>query len=145
MTNESMANVLSFIFLFFNQFVVCIQGSPDAEAGFRIHLFHLVVEMFDVCAMRVRLVGTEFLLFLIASHFCVDLDILFLYHAERSDDGQWHLTHLEARWHRVEAPLKGEVHQGCMDEIVLMMAECYLVAAEFLSEVEEFFASHPGA
>jgi hypothetical protein len=32
-----------------------------------------------------------------------------------------------------------------MDKIVLMMAECDLVAAEFLSDVEEFLASHPGA
>ena len=35
-------------FLFFNQFVFSVEGSPDTETSLRVYLFHLVVETFDV-------------------------------------------------------------------------------------------------
>ena len=41
--------------------------------------------------------------------------------------------------------LEGEIHQRRMDEIVLMMAEGNLVAAELLSEIEHLLAALPGA
>ena len=35
-------------FLFFNQFVFSVEGSPDTETSLGVYLFHLVVETFDV-------------------------------------------------------------------------------------------------
>ena len=95
--------------------------------------------------MRVGLVGAELGLLLVALHFCVGLDVGFLHRAERADDRQWHLPHLQARRHRIETALEGEIHQSCMDEVILMVPEGYLIAAELLSEVEHFFAALPGA
>ena len=133
------------MYLFFNEFIVSVQGSPDAETGLGVYLFDGVVDAFDCCAVRVSLVGAAFRLFLIASHLSVGFDVGFLYHTERTDDGEWHLTHLQARRHGVETSLEGEIHQCRMDEVVLMVAEGYLVAAEFLCEVEELLAAVPGA
>ena len=39
-----------------------------------------------------------------------------------ADDGQWHLPHAELGGHRGEVALEGEIHQGGMDDVVLMMA-----------------------
>ena len=86
--------------------------------------------------MRVGLVGAELGLFLIALELRIGLDIGFLHHTEGPDNLEWHLAHLQACWHRVETPLEDEIHQRCMDQIVLMVAEGYLVAAKFLRKVE---------
>jgi len=117
------------MYLFVNEFIVSVQGSPDTEAGLRVYLFDGVVKTFYLCTVRVCLIGTAFRLFLIASHLCVCLDVGFLHHTERSDDCEGHLAHLQARRHGVEAALEGEIHQGCMDQVILMVAEGDLVAA----------------
>lgn len=41
--------------------------------------------------------------------------------------------------------LEGEIHQSGMDDVVLMVAEGYLGATQFLSQIEQLLASLPGA
>ena len=133
------------MYLFVNEFFVSVQGSPDTETGLMVYLLNRVVEAFDYWAMRVSFVGAAFRLFLITSHLGVGFDVGFLYHTEWPDNRKRHLAHLQTCRHRVEAPLEGKIHQCRMDQVILMVAEGYFVAAEFLREVEHFFSSHPGA
>ena len=42
-------------------------------------------------------------------------------------------------------PLEREVHQGCMNDVVLMVAEGDFGAAVLLGNVEELLAALPGA
>ena len=65
--------------------------------------------------------------------------------AERTDNGQRHLLHLQFGRHGRELPLKGEVHQRCMDKVVLMMAQGDLGATKLLGKIEELLAALPGA
>ena len=71
-------------------------------------------------------------------------DVGFLTQAERTDNGQRHLLHLQLGRHRRELALEGEVHQHRMDKVVLVMAQGYLGAAQLLCNVEELFAALPG-
>ena len=73
----------------------------------------------------------------------ISLDVAFLDHAQRTDNGQWHLVQLQPHGHRLEAALVEEVHQCGVDKVVLMMTEGQLVETEFLGEVEEFFPAIP--
>ena len=129
--------------LFFYQFIVGVQSIPDAITDLRIHLFHLLVKASDIRPVRLTLVGTELLLLLIALHFSIGLDVLFLYHTQRTDDCQRHPPHFQACWHRAESALEGEVHQCRMQHVVLMVTKGDFVAAKFLSEIEELFAAVP--
>jgi len=93
----------------------------------------------------VVLVGAQLRLFLIVVGFGVGPDVVLAAEAERTDDGEGHLAHAQFGRHGGEMALEGEVHQGSMDDIILMMAQGYLGAAEFLGEVEELLATLPGA
>ena len=135
--------LILWVCLFFNEFVVGLERSPDVIAHLRVHLLKGVVELFDVRAMRVGLVGTELLLFLIPLYLGPRLDVALRDEAKRADDGERHLAHLQSGGHCGEVSLIGEVHQCRMDEVVLMMPEGDLVTAEFLCEVEELFAPIP--
>ena len=135
--------LILWVCLFFNEFVVGLERSPDVVAHLRVHLLQGVVELFDVRAMRVGLIGAELLLFLIPLHLGPRLDVALRDEAQRADDGERHLAHLQTGGHRGEVSLISEVHQCRMDEVVLMMPEGDLVTAEFLCEVEELFASIP--
>ena len=130
--------------LFLNEFVVGLEGTPDAVAHFWVQLFETVVNLLDVRAVRVGLVRTDFLLLLIALQFGVGLDVGLWNEAQRTDDRERHLAHLQQGGHCAETALETEVQQGRMDEIVLMMPEGYLVAAEFLCQIEHYLAAVPG-
>ena len=130
--------------LFLNEFVVGLEGTPDAVAHFWVQLFETVVNLLDVRAVRVGLVGTDFLLLLIALQFGVGLDFRLGNEAERTDDGERHLAHLQQGGHCAESALEAEVQQGGMDDVVLMMAEGYLIAAEFLCQIEHLLSAVPG-
>ena len=64
---------------------------------------------------------------------------------EWANDGKGHLLHAQQNGHRTEPPLKCEIHQGCMQDVVLMMAKGNLGAAEFLRKVEDLLATIPRA
>ena len=81
--------------LFLNEFVVGLEGTPDAVAHFGVQLLETVVDLLDVRAVRVCLVGTDFLLLLIALQFSVGLDVGLWNEAQRTDDGERHLAHLQ--------------------------------------------------
>ena len=84
-------------------------------------------------------------MFFIALLLGIGADVGFLTEAERADDGQRHLPHAEFGGHRGEMALKGEVHQGGMDDVILVMAQSDLRATQFLGKIEELFAALPGA
>ena len=130
--------------LFLDEFVVGLEGTPDAVAHFGVQLLETVVDLLDVRAVRVCLVGTDFLLLLIALLFGVSLDVSLWDEAERTYDRKRHLAHLQQGGHRAESALEAEVEQDRMDDIVLMVAEGNLVTAEFLCEIEHLLAAVPG-
>ena len=137
--------LILWVCLFFNEFVVGLERSPDVIAHLRVHLLQGVVELFDVRAMRVGLIGTELLLFLIPLHLGPRLDVALRDEAKRADDGERHLLHLQFGRHRRKLSLESKVHQGSMDKVVLVMTQGNLCAAELLSKIEELLASLPGA
>ena len=89
--------------------------------------------------------GTLLQLFFIALLFGIGADVGLLTKAERTDDGEWHFAHAELDRHRGKMALEGEIHQGCVDDVVLMMTEGNLRTAKLLSQVEELLATLPGA
>ena len=90
-------------------------------------------------------VGALLQLFFIALLFGIGPDVGLLTETERPDDGEWHLAHAELDGHGGEMALEGEVHQGGVDDVVLMMTEGNLRTAKFLGQVEELLAALPGA
>jgi hypothetical protein len=56
-------------------------------------------------------------------------DVVLTAKAQWSDDGERHFMHTQLDRHGGEMTLEGEVHQGCMDNVVLMMAKGYLATA----------------
>ena len=75
----------------------------------------------------------------------IRLNIGLLAETKRSYDGQRHFSHCELGWHRREMALKREIHQSCMNNVVLMMSEGNFRTAQFLSKIEDLFASLPRA
>ena len=71
-------------------------------------------------------------------------DIGLLTQAKRPDDGKWHLAHAQFDGHGGKMALESEIHQGSMDDVVLMMAKGYLGASQLLGEVKKLFAALPG-
>ena len=82
----------------------------------------------------------EFLVVLLTG---ILLDVVLLAETQRANDGQWHLAHAELGGHGGEVSLEGEVHQGRVDDVVLMVAEGYLGASQFLGKVKELLTTLP--
>lgn len=113
--------------------------------GFGVLLLDVLEEGAHVIAMTVFLVRTEFDLLLVATQLGIASDVGFLDKAQRTDDAEGHLAHLEEGRHRVEASLIEEVHQTGVKQVVLMVAQGNLVAAQFLSQIKHLLAAVPGA
>ena len=101
--------------------------------------------LLDAGAVGVGFVWTELDEFLILLLFGILTDVIFVTEAEWADYGEGHLLHAEFGGHGGEMALEGEVHQGGVDDVVLVVAEGNLGAAKLLSEVEELLAALPGA
>ena len=112
--------------------------------GFFSHGLHVGKELDSGSAVGIVFVRTLFELFFILMGIGIGLDISFLAQAQRTDDSEWHFPHFQLNRHRGEMTLKGEVQKGGMDDVVLMVPQSYLGAAELLSKVEELFATLPG-
>ena len=95
---------------------------PEGVTSLCVHLLHLLEKGFCCCTVGILFKGALLQLFLIALLLGVGLDVGFLAEAERTDNGQWHLPHAELGGHRGEVALEGEIHQGGMDNVILMMA-----------------------
>ena len=108
-------------------------------------MFQLVVDVAHARAVGIGVVGTAFFLWLIMMCFGVRKDVGFVAEAEWTDDADGHLLHAQQYGHRAKATLKREVHQGGVKDVVLMVAESNLRAAQFLCEVEDLLASVPRA
>ena len=89
------------------------------------------------------LVWAQLQLFLVVSQFGISFDVLFLYHAQWPDDAQRHLSHAQQGRHGTEASLVEQVHQSRAQQVVLMVAECYLIASQLLCQVEELLTTVP--
>ena len=113
--------------------------------GFFIHGLHVGKELDSGSAVGIVFVRTLFELFFILMGIGIGLDISFLAQAQRTDDSEWHFPHFQLNRHRGEMTLKGEVQKGGMDDVVLMMAQSDLRTTQFLREIEELFATLPGA
>ena len=117
---------------------------PDGVACLWIQLFQLLEERLCGGAISGLLVGTQLELFLVMLLLGILLDVSLLTQAQRTDNGQRHLLHPELGRHRRELPLEGEVHQGSMDDVILVMAKGYLGTTQLLSDIEELLAALPG-
>ena len=93
----------------------------------------------------IALVGALFQLFFITLLLGIGADVGLLTETERADDGERHLAHAEFGRHGGKMTLEGEVHQGGVDDVVLMMTEGNLRTAKLLGQVEELLAALPGA
>lgn len=122
--------------LFFREFIVPIQGIPHGVSGVGIVLFYLPKKFLHLGAVGVVLVGAALDLLLITPQLGIAGDVAFFYHAERTDDAQGHLSHLEQRGHSVETSLIDEVHEGGGKQVVLMVPKGYLIAPQLLGKVE---------
>jgi hypothetical protein len=105
----------------------------------------MLVNLLNVSAIGVMLIGTLLELLLITLFFGVSTDIIFGAETKRADDGEGHFPHAEQGGHGAEVSLEREVHQGSMDDVVLMVPQGYLVTPQLLGEVEELLAALPGA
>ena len=113
----------------FHQFSGPYEGIPEAVTGFWVVLLDGVEELAHVVAMTVFFIWAQLHLLLIAAQLGIASDVGLFDHAERTDDAQGHLLHFEQGGHRVEAALVELVHQAGVEQVVLMMAKGYLVAA----------------
>ena len=118
---------------------------PDRVSGLFAELLHVLEEGLRRGAIGVVRVGAELDLFLVVMLLGILAYVVFLTEAQRADDGEGHLSHLELGRHRREVALKGEIHQGGMDDVVLMMAKGYLRAVELLRQIEKLLAALPRA
>ena len=121
------------------------EGMPEGIAKFRVEFFELIIEVGDAFALCVVLEWTLLAQGFVLAFICECLNVCPGTQTERTDDGKGHLLHLQQGRHGVEASLEGEVHQGGMENVVLMMAEGNLRTADFLCKVENQFAAVPGA
>jgi len=105
----------------------------------------MLVNCLNVSTIGVVLIGTLLELLLITLFFGVCTDIILAAETKRADDGEGHFPHAEQSGHGAEVALEREVHQGRMDDVVLMVAQGNLVTPQLLGEVEELLAALPGA
>ena len=105
--------------------------------------FQFFVEVPHGCALAVVFVGAQLDLFLIVPQFGIAADVCLLDETERPDDGQGHLLHLQPGRHGAEASLKEQVHQCCVEQVVLMVPEGDFVAPQRLRQVEKLLAPMP--
>ena len=117
---------------------------PNAVSGLWIHTFHEGKEFSGSSSVGIAFVRTFLPLLLIVMSIGIGLNISFLAQAQRADDSERHLLHAKFSGHGREIALKGEVHQGGMDDVILMVAQSNLRAAQLLGKVEELFAALPG-
>ena len=96
-------------------------------------------------AVGFALVRTECDLLLIVVLLGILAYVVFLTETQGTNDGEGHLLHLQLGRHGGEVALKGEIHQGSMDDVVLMMAKGYLRTIQLLSKIEELLAALPRA
>ena len=96
-------------------------------------------------SVGVMFVGTLLPLSLIMVGLGIGTDISLLTETEWPNDGQRHLLHPQLGRHCREMPLEGKVHQGGMDDVVLMVTKGYLGASKVLCHVEQLLAALPGA
>ena len=108
-------------------------------------MFQLVVDVAHARAVGIGVVGTAFFLWLVVMRFGVGKDVGFVTEAERTDDADGHFLHAQQYGHRAKATLECKVHQGGVKDVVLMVAEGNLRAAQFLCEIEDLLASVPRA
>ena len=101
--------------------------------------------MLDFGARRGFLEWAELFLGFVATERGITAEVGFLYQAQGTNELQGHLIHLQLGVDGGEVTLEDEVHEERFDNVVLMMAESYLVAAEFACSIEERFASVPRA
>lgn len=126
-----------------HQFAILEQGVPEVGAEFGVLRFELLEEVGDVGALGCSFVGALFHEGLVLGDYCPLLEQGFFDHAEGSDDGEGHLLHLQVAGHGGETSGIGKVHEGGVEDVVLMMAEGDFVAAQFLCYFEERFAAVP--
>ena len=93
--------------------------------------------------MGVVFIRTLHQLFFIVMNVGISLNVSLMAEAERADDGQRHFLHAELGGHGGEVSLKSEVHQGGMDDVVLVVSKGNLGAAKLLGKVEELFPALP--
>ena len=117
---------------------------PEGVARLWIQLFQLLEERLCGGAIGGLLVRAQLELFLVMLLLGILLDVSLLTQAQRTDNGQRHLLHPELGRHRRELSLEGEVHQGSMDDVVLVVAKGYLGTTKLLSNIEELLAALPG-
>ena len=143
MTNKRASCTYFSFILFFNEFALRFQCIPYGKTGFRRKLFNLAEHLFHLRPVRIVFIGTVLDLFFITSYGCPLLDIFFLLQTKWSDDRDGHLTHFQADGHRHEMSLEKNVEHSSMDDVILMVAQGYLVAVELLSFEKELLASIP--
>ena len=117
---------------------------PEGVTRLWIQLFQLLEEGLGGGTIGGLLVRTQLELFLVMLLLGILLDVSLLTQAQRTDNGQRHLLHPELGRHRRELPLEGKVHQGSMDDVILVVAEGYLRTAQLLCHIEELLATLPG-
>ena len=117
---------------------------PNTVACLRIHLLHVGEEVSGSGALGFVFMWALFQLFFVVMSVGIGLNVSLMAEAERADDGQRHFLHAELGGHGGEVSLESEVHQSGMDDVILMVAEGNLGAAQLLCEVKELLAALPG-
>ena len=107
--------------IIFRQFAGCFDSPPKGESCLGVQLLHGVEEPDDGSAVGLVFVRAVLHQLFVVGEFGVTADVGFVDEAERPDDGQWHLAHLQSDRHSIEAPLKREVHQGGVQNVVAMV------------------------
>ena len=113
-----------------------LHGSHDAIADVGIELFELGDEVLHLCAAALLLEWACLRLALVATEQSVTRDIAFVNQTQRTDHLNRHLLHLQEWRDSAKTALENEIHQQRLDDIILMMPQCYLIASKLLCRIE---------
>ena len=127
----------------FNEFVLFLQGVPEAVTCFGVELLHAFPDTLDAGAVGFMLEGTDFYLFFVMIELGPGGNEFFGNATKGTYERERHLPELKEGGHGVERPFKDLVHEEREQEVVLVMTECNLVITLFEGQTEDGFAACP--
>ena len=101
---------------------------PDGETRLRVEFFKMGKEFSRFDTIGAVFVRTALALWFIVLFFGILSDIRFATETKRSYNGQRHLLHLQFGRHRGKVSFEGEIHEGSLYEVILMVTQGYLLA-----------------
>ena len=114
-------------------------------ANLRVQVLQLCEKVGGSSSVSVMFVWTLLPLSLIMMSLGIGADVSFVAETERSDNGQRHLLHAQLGRHGREMTLEDKVHQGGMNDVVLMVTKGYLGTSKSLGGIEQLLATLPRA